>query len=378
MTMRIPLFKILWDEADIEAVTRAIKEGGHWAIGENVALFEEKIAEYLGSKYCVTFNSGTSALHAILLAYGVGPGDEVIVPSFTFIATANAALYVGARPVFADIEEKTLGLDPDDVRSKITEKTKAIIPVHYAGCSCLIEELGEIAQHHNLILIEDAAEALGASVNDKKVGTFGNAGVISFCQNKVATTGEGGALLTDSADIWEKLKLVRSHGRSDDSDYFSSSKQTEYVSLGYNFRMSNITAALGISQLDKLDRLIELRRKNALAMSERLSKVGQITAPTAPHGFYHVYQMYTIAVKNGLRDSLMQHLSEEGISTKVNFTPVHQTYLYSNELEYDCQLSVTENMAQQVLTLPMYPTLASEEIDCIASAVEEFFELATE
>jgi len=376
--MRIPLFRIFWDEEDVEALTRVIKEGGHWAIGANVALFEDKIAEHLGIKYCVTFNSGTSALHAILLAYGVGPGDEVIVPSFTFIATANAALYVGARPVFADIEEKTLGLDPDDVKRKITEKTKVIIPVHYAGCSCLIEDLVKIAQDHNLILIEDAAEALGASVSNKKVGTFGNAGVISFCQNKVATTGEGGALLTNSADIYEKLKLIRSHGRSEDSDYFSSPKQTDYMTLGYNFRMSNIIAALGISQLNKLDKLIELRRKNALMMSEKLSKVDKVTTPSAPDGFYHVYQMYTIVVKNGLRDGLMKHLTKRGITTKVNFTPVHQTYLYSSKLKYNCQLSVTENMAQQVLTLPMYPTLESEEINYIARAVEEFFELETE
>lgn len=190
MTWKIPLFKIYWDKEDIKAVTEAIKGGMNWAVGSNVEKFEKMIAKYIGAKYCVVFNSGTSALHATLLAYGIKEDDEVIVPSFTFIATANAPLFVGAKPVFADIEEETYGLDSEDVKEKITKKTKAIIPIHYGGCPCKIMELREVADDHNLILIEDAAESLGARIGDKKVGTFGDSTMLSFCQNKIITTGD--------------------------------------------------------------------------------------------------------------------------------------------------------------------------------------------
>ena len=169
MTWKIPLFKIYWDGEDVEVVTEAIKAGMNWAVGPNVEQFEDLIAKYVGTKYTVTFNSGTSALHAALLAHGIKAGDEVIVPSFTFIATANAPLFVGAKPVFADREEETFGLDPEDVKEKITEKTKAIMPIHYGGCACKIRELKEIAEDNNLLLIEDAAESLGARIKNKKV-----------------------------------------------------------------------------------------------------------------------------------------------------------------------------------------------------------------
>ncbi len=373
MGWRIPLFKIYWDEEDLEAVNKALRRGTNWATGPEVAQFEEKLSEYLGTKYGVAFNSGTSALHAVLLAYGIGAGDEVIVPSFTFIATANAALFVGAKPVFADIEEKTYGLDPKDVERKITSKTKAILPVHYGGCPCLIEELKEIAQRHNLILIEDAAEAVGASINGRKVGTFGHSAIVSLCQNKIITTGEGGAVITSSKELYEKLKLTRSHGRSEILDYFSSPASPDYVTLGYNFRMSNITAALGLAQLSKVDKIITMRREKARLMNQKLSPIEGIIPPPSPDGFYHVYQLYTIRVQNDLRNKLLNYLAERGIMTKVYFPPVHKTHFYKNELKYDCNLPVTEDISQQVLTLPIYPLLADEEIEHIVTEVTDFF-----
>lgn len=370
---RIPLFQIYWDEEDVRMVNEAIRKGAYWATGPNIQEFENRLAHYIGTNYAVTFNSGTSALHAILLAYGIGSGDEVIVPSFTFISTANAPLFVGAKPVFADIEEKTLGLEPEDVKRKISKRTKAIIPIHYAGCPCLIEELKEIAQDYNLILIEDAAEALGASINGRKAGAIGDSAILSFCQNKIITTGEGGAVVTNSKEIYERLKLTRSHGRLETSDYFSSSEYMDNVTLGYNFRMSNITAALGIAQLSKVGKIIEMRRKNAQLMSQKMTHIEEIAVPHPPEGFYHVYQMYTIRVKNGLRDKLMKYLAERGIMAKVYFYPVHLTHFYRNELKYNCELPVTEDMSQRVLTLPMYPTLTEEEIDYIAKMINSFF-----
>lgn len=375
MDWKIPLFKIYWDEADIKMVNTAIQSGMFWAIGPNIEKFEDMVAQYIGTKYALVFNSGTSALHATLLACGIGQEDEVIVPSFTFIATANAPLFVGAKPVFADIEEKTLGLDPQDVVRKITTMTKVIIPIHYGGCPCLITELRKIAREHNLILIEDAAESLGATVNGKKVGSFGDAAILSFCSNKVITTGEGGAIVTDSIDTYEKLKLIRSHGRAETANYFSSTDYMDYVTLGYNFRMSDITAALGIAQLEKIDRVIEMRRRNAELLSTKLSRIAGIEVPHPPDSFFHVYQMYTIKVKGReeKRDALSAYLAERGIMTKVYFSPVHFTHFYKNELRYNCELTITERVSQQVLTLPMYPTLTEDEIDYIADSIAAFF-----
>lgn len=376
MARNIPLFKIYWDEQDVERVSEVIKSGANWATGPNVQEFENRLAQYVGSKYALVFNSGTSALHAILVAYNIGEGDEVIVPSFTFIATANCALFVGARPVFADIEESTYGLDPEDVEEKITPKTKAIMPVHYSGLACHIEELAQIARKRNLLLIEDAAESLGASVGGKKVGKFGDAAMFSFCAPKVITTGEGGALVTDSTETYEKLKLIRSHGRVETADYFATSEYLEYVTLGYNFRMSNILAALGIAQLEKIDRIIQMRRERAAHMSEKLSSVGEISLPTAPDNFFHLYQMYTIRVKgdNGQRDALMKYLNQSGIGAKVYFPPVHLAQFYREN--FGCKsgdLPVTERLSQHVLTLPMYPHITDDEIEYIAEKIKEFF-----
>lgn len=374
--MKVPLFRIFWDDEDVRAVNEVIKRGMYWTTGPQSKEFERMIAEYIGTKYAVVFNSGTSALHAAVLAHNIKEGDEAIVPSFTFIATANALLFAGAKPVFADIESKTFGLDPEDVKEKITDRTKAIIPIHYGGSPCLIRELKEIAEDHNLILIEDAAESFGAKIKNKKVGTFGDSAMLSFCQNKVITTGDGGALVTDSKEVYEKLKLIRSHGRLENSDYFSSWKRMDYVTLGYNYRMSDIIAALGIAQLEKVDKIIEMRRNNAEYMSEKLSGIRNMLPPKPLYDYYfHVYQMYTVRMKGGegARDNLAKCLAEKGIMTKVYFYPVHLTHFYKNGLNYDCKLPVTEEISRQVLTLPMYPSLTTEEMDYVGEETKAFF-----
>lgn len=375
MTWKIPLFKIYWDEEDIKNVTEVIKRGSYWATGPEIQEFEDKISDYVGTKYVVTFNSGTSALHAILLAYEIKQDDEIIVPSFTFISTANAPLFVGAKPVFAEIEDKTYGLDPDDVKERITPNTKAIIPIHYGGCSCLINELKEIAEDHNLLLIEDAAESLGAKIKDKKVGTFGDSAMLSFCQNKVITTGEGGAIVTDSKEIYEKLKLIRSHGRLETQDYFSSTGYIDYVTVGYNFRMPTMTATLGLSQIKKIDKVIQMRQHKAEYMTKKISKNKRITLPSPPPDYFHIYQMYAMRINNNLRDDLMKYLSEKGIMAKVYFPPIHLTHFYRNEFGYKGgELPITEKISDQVLSLPMYPTLMEKEINYIAEEIDNFLE----
>ena len=375
MDWKIPLFKIYWDEEDVRMVTDTIRRGMSWAIGPHIEKFEAMLADYVGTKYAVVFNSGTSALHAALLAHGIGEGDEVIVPSFTFIATANAPLFVGAKPVFADIEEGTYGLDSEAVKRKITGKTKAIIAVHYGGSPCKIRELQKIAKDYRLVLIEDAAESLGASVDGDKVGTFGDSAMFSFCGPKIITTGEGGVIVTNSSSVLEKMQLIRSHGRLQTQNYFSSAEYLDYVTVGYNFRMSDITAALGIAQLKKIAQIIKMRRENSAYITQKLSEIAEIKVPSPPQESYHIYQMYSIEIRDGkkTRDDLASYLNKKGIMTKVYFEPVHQTHFYRHELGYDDKLPVTERIAAQTLTLPMYPSLEQEEMDFIVENVKSFF-----
>ncbi|MEL7669217.1 DegT/DnrJ/EryC1/StrS family aminotransferase [Methanobacterium sp.] len=374
MKWKIPLFKIYHDDDDIQSVTNIIKNGSHWATGTEIQLFENEISQYIGRKYAVTFNSGTSALHTLLLAHDIKDNDEVIVPSFTFISTANAPLFVKAKPVFAEIEDKTCGLDPEDVKEKITPKTKAIIPIHYGGNPCLIRELKEIADDYNVLLIEDAAESLGAKIKDKKIGSFGDSAILSFCQNKVISTGEGGAVVTDSKEIYEKLKLIRSHGRLDAQDYFSSTNYMDYLTLGYNFRMPTMCAALGLSQLKKIDSIIKMRRSNSSYLSKKLSK-NDIIIPKSPLNYYNVHQLFTIRIEEQ-RDDLIEYMSNKGIMTKVYFSPVHLTHFYQKKLGYKIgDLPVTEKISNQVLSLPMYPTLTKREMDYIAENIEKFLKV---
>lgn len=374
MDWKIPLFKIYSDNSDIENVSRVIERGSNWANGPEIREFENDISEYIGTKYALTFSSGTSAMHALLLANEVGHGDEVIVPSFTFIATASTPLFVNAKPVFVEIEDRTYGIDPEDLKERITSKTRAIIPVHYAGCPCLIKEIKEIADDYNLFLFEDAAESFGARIKNQKVGSFGDAGIFSFCQNKIITTGEGGAIVTDSKEMYEKLKLIRAHGRLQTQDYFASSENIDYVALGYNFMMSTITAALGISQIKKVNKIIELRRDKAAYMNEKLSKIEGISLPMPAYDFYHVYQMYSIRVHENIRNDLTRYLSQKGIFTKVYFSPVHLTEFYQKRLGYTYgQLPITEKLSNQFLSLPMFPTLTELEMDYIVEEITNYF-----
>ncbi|MBR1368137.1 aminotransferase DegT [Methanocalculus chunghsingensis] len=372
MTWNIPLFKMYYDEDDIESVSAALRSGMNWAVGSEVTSFENELAEYIETSYCLTFNSGTSALHTALLAHGIGEGDEVIVPSFTFIATANAPLFVGARPVFADVEKTTLGLDPDSVLAQITPRTRVIMPVHYGGCPCMIRELREIADDHNLILIEDAAEALGASIEGEMVGSYGDSSMLSFCQNKVITTGEGGALVTDDRDLYERSKLIRSHGRLETADYFSSCVSMDYITLGYNFRLSNIAAALGRAQLRKVEGIIAMRKAIAGLYTTLLQeKVPEISVMSPPGGYMHVNQLFSVRVPQ--RDVLMKYLAEQGIMSKIYFDPVHLTHLYRSLPGYEVSLPVTEMVAGDILSLPIYPGMPEEEIIRVVDTIAEYY-----
>lgn len=374
--MMIPLFKIYWDKKDISKISKVIASGKNWAVGDNIEKFEEILAKYTGRQYAVVFNSGTSAQHALMLALGFKEGDEIIVPSFTFISTANCVLFVKAKPIFADINKGNLGLDPEDVIKKITPKTKAIMPIHYGGNVCAIEKLKEIAKKNNIILIEDAAESLGATINSKMVGSFSDHAILSFCQNKIVTTGEGGAILTDSKEVYQKLKLLRSHGRCGDNAYFESNYNPDYITLGFNWRMSNIAASLGIAQMAKIEKIIKLRRKAADYYNKNLKKIKGVSLIQQEKNIKEVYQMYTIIIDGGLakREALKRFLEDKGIACKVYFSPVHLTSFYKKELNSkQGDLPVTEEMADKVLSLPIYPTITKSELKYITNQIKTFF-----
>jgi perosamine synthetase len=373
MNWKIPLFEIYWDKDDIQSISQVIKRGSYWTTGPETIQLEKKIAEYVGAKYALTFNSGTSALHADLIAHQVA-GGEIIVPSFTFISTANSVLLADAKPIFAEIEDESYGLDPEDVKEKITTKTKAILPVHYGGAPCKeIKALREIAEDHNLLLIEDAAESLGSRINKKMIGTFGHSAIFSFCQNKIITAGEGGLTVTDSKQLFEKLKLIRSHGRLENqNNYFSTTREFDYLQIGYNFRMSSISAALVLSQFKKIEKIIKMRREKAKYYDKKLSTIEKIKTPSYTKNHYHVYQMYTIQLHDEIRrNTLQNNLTKAGIMTKVYFTPVHLTTFYKEKFNYrKGDLPITEQISKQVLTLPLYPTLTIKEMDQVIDIIK--------
>ena len=352
MKWKIPLYKIFTDREDNRAVNKVLQRGMDWAIGHEIADFEKKITNYIGTKYCVAFNSGTSAGHAALLAININSG-EVIVPSFTFISTANWPLMVNAKPKFVDIEEENFGLSPERVKVEITKNTKAIIPIHYGGLPCKIGEINRIARNKKITLIEDCAESFGAKIKGVSVGTFGQMSVFSFAPNKILTTGEGGVICTDSRKIFEKLQLIRSHGRKVNENYFKTSRLPDYISIGYNWRMSSMTAALGLSQFDKLDRIIQLRRRHARFYVLKLKKIKEVTLPDEPKDHLHVYQLFTIQLKNNLiRNKLQKFLADRGIMTKIFFEPIHLSNFYKKSGFGKKSLPNTEKISQTVLSLP--------------------------
>jgi len=372
----LPLYKIYSDDEDLSLITKVIKRGHSWAIGPEIEEFENAISKLVGVDYCACMNSGTSALHAVLLAYGVGSSDEVITSSFSFISTANSILFVNSKPIFADIEDTAFGLDPASVSKKITSSTRVILPMDYGGQSCQISELKKISNENNVLLIEDAAEGLGSSINGKMVGSQSDASIFSFCGNKVLTTGEGGAVVTNSKQVYEKIKLIRSHGRVDPINYFDNPSQNEYIDIGYNWRMSSLTASLGITQIQKLSKIIKMRQENAKYLSSHLSRHEKITVPKILKNSDHIFQLYTIRLpEKKIRDDLHDFLTKRRIFSKVYFSPIHLTSFYKKKFgTQKGDLPKTEEISDQVLTLPLYPNMTKEEKELLINTISEFFE----
>jgi dTDP-4-amino-4,6-dideoxygalactose transaminase len=337
----------------------------------------KKIASFVGSKFVVSFNSGTSALFSALVAYDI-KDYEVIVPSFTFISTANAVMLAGGKPVFCESESETFGLDICSVVQKVSPKTKAVINIQYGGSGSRdTEKIRAFCKENNIIFIEDAAESLGAKIHGKFVGTFGDAGMFSLCQNKIISCGEGGVIVTDSQELYERLILLRSHGRVDieGQDYFSSINDSDYICLGYNFRLSSALSALASSQLDKIEKIIEKRKEVAEIYDYYLRDVEEIRCPIKLPGFSHIYQMYSILLPDEKkRNSLQKFLESERIMTKVYFFPIHLKSFYKTKYDYKTgDLKNTENISNRILTLPIYVNMSKDDILFVIEKIKEFF-----
>ncbi len=354
-------------EDEIKAVVEVLRSG-QLAHGPVVGEFERAFSEYLGVPYTVAVSNGTVALYLALKALGVGDGDEVIVPDFTFIATASMVVAAGAKPVFADIDLRTYTIDPEDVKKKISERTKAIIVVHLYGHPANMEELIDITREYNIYLIEDCAQSHGAEFKGAKTGTFGDVATFSFYATKNLTMGEGGAVVTKNKEIAEKVMLLRNHGQV--SRYY-------HTIIGWNFRLTSIQAALGLQQLRKLDKMNSRRREIANTYLEKLQDIADIVLPAEMPWAKHVYHQFTIWVKkSGLRSKLIEYLKSKGIQTAVHYPrPLHlQPALSEFSHKSDLCPNSTE-ASKHVLSLPMHPGLTDEEIHYVAKTVREFFSL---
>lgn len=352
----IPISRPIIGEEERAAVMEALSSG-QLAQGPRVREFEERFAEWSGTKYAVATTSGTTALHTAMLAHNIGPGDEVVTSSFSFVASANCILYAGATPVFADIEQDYYTIDPDDIARSITPRTRAIVVVHLFGQACDMEAIARIAEKHNLLIVEDACQSHGAKLNGLMVGAWGTA-CYSFYPTKNMTTIEGGMLTTNDLKVAEQARLIREHG---------SPKRYVHERIGFNFRMTDPQAAVGLGQLKKLDGWNKQRQSNAEYLSERLAALEGITVPAIREKADHVFHQYTIRVRD--RAGLIERLTQNGIGHGVYYpTAIHQQPVY-RQLGYQYQLPQTEAACEEVLSLPVHPALSQADLDQIVEAV---------
>jgi len=350
-------------DRDIKEAVWAVLDSGWYILGERVAQFEQRFANFCGTKHAVCTSSGTAAIFLSLHALGVGPRDEVIVPSFSFVATASPVLHVGAKPIFVDIALRTYTLDPNEVEKKLSKRTKVIIPVHLYGHPADMDSILEIAEKKNLFVLEDACQAHGAEYKGKRVGGIGHIACFSFYPSKNMTVcGDGGIVTTDNEEVAEKIRVLRNHGRL-----------AKYVHeiLGYNLRFNEIQAAIGLKQLEKLPGWNEIRRKTAQAYNKSLS--GLVTTPIEERWAKHAYYMYVIRTEK--RTALQEFLKKHGVSTGIHYpVPIHKQPATSGIVDSNLKLKNTEESAVTVLSLPMYPQLTQLETEYVCEKIVLFHE----
>jgi perosamine synthetase len=360
--MYLPVAAPMFAGNELKYVSDCVLTGWVSSAGKYVTEFEKVFSNFCDTEFAISTSSGTSALHLALLSIGVGKGDEVIVPSFTFISTANAVKFTGATPVFVDSEIETWNINPQEIEKAITEKTKAVIPVHLYGHPAAMDQIKEIAQKNNLIIIEDAAEAHGALYKKKKVGSLGKIGIFSFYGNKTITTGEGGMVVTDDKHLAEKICILRDHGMDPEKRY-------SHSVLGYNYRMTNIQAALGVAQMENIDQIIAQKRSNSLLYSQGLKEIPGITLPPQADWAKNIYWLYSILIDEkefGVSaHELGNKLKEMNIDTRPLFPPIHQQPIYDTKQF----LPVSEMLSYRGLSLPSSVSLCKNEIQRIIETI---------
>jgi len=359
----IPVAEPVLTGNELAYVSDCITSGWVSSIGQYVTRFEQDFARFCGVKHGVATSNGTTALHLALVVLGIGPGDEVIVPSLTFIATANAVAYTGARPVFADSEPRTWNLDPADVARKVTPRTRAIIPVHVYGHPADMEAINAIARQHNLLVIEDAAEAHGAEFKGRRVGSLGHVAAFSFYGNKIITTGEGGMLTTNDDDLADRARQLRDHAMSSTRRYW-------HFAIGYNYRLTNIQAALGVAQMERVEEFIARKRAIARLYNELLDGTPGVILPVEEPWAVNVYWMYSILVAESAcisRDELAAHMRMRGVDSRPFFHPIHTLPPYAAGQS----LPVAERLARQGINLPSSAALSDDDVHRVVQVIHE-------
>ncbi len=357
----ISIAKPIMENEEKKAVLEVL-ESGMLAMGPRVAAFEEAFARMCGTHFAIATSNGTTALHIALLAHGIRAGDEVITAPFTFIASGNTILFVGAKPIFVDIDARTFNIDTGKIEAAITLHTKAILPIHLYGLCCDMDAILEIAKKHNLVVIEDACQSHGAAYKGKKAGSFGT-GTFSFYPTKNITSAEGGMITTDDAGLAEKCRVLRNHGMR---------KRYYHEELGFNFRMTDVHAAIGLAQLQKLERFNAQRQANAAFYNANLK--GVIT-PYVPSDCVHVYHQYTIRVPDGKRDALREYLKDKEIGTEIYYpVPIHQQSFYMEKFGSAQYFPESEQAAAEVLSIPVHPGLTQADLECVVTAINAFME----
>lgn len=372
----IPYGRQTIEEDDIQAVADVLRSD-YLTTGPKIAEFEKMVADYVGAKYAVAISNGTSALHAACFAAGIQPGDEVITTPLTFAASSNCVLYCGGTPVFADVDPKTYNIDPEDIRRKITDKTKAIIAVHLAGQPCDMDEIHKIAKEHDLIVIEDGAHALGSVYKGKKVGTLSDMTTFSFHPVKPITTGEGGMIVTDNEEFYQKMMLFRSHGITRDENLMTRNDGSwfyQQLDLGYNYRITDIQCALGCSQMKKLDRFLARRKEIVARYNEAFADCENIIIPYQLPETESGWHLYIVQLKNCDRRKVFEALREQGIAVNVHYIPVYMHPYYQEHGYKDVHCRNAEEIYSHIVSLPLYPTLTLEEQQYVIETLKHVIE----
>lgn len=372
----IPYGKQTIEQDDIQAVVDVL-QSDFLTTGPKIAEFEQTVADYVGAKYAVAISNGTSALHAACFAAGIGPGDEVITTPLTFAASANSVLYCGGTPVFADVDPKTYNIDPEDIRRKITDRTKAIIAVHLAGQPCDMDAIHSIAREHGLIVIEDGAHALGSVYKGKKVGSMSDMTTFSFHPVKPITTGEGGMIVTDKENFYKKMVLFRSHGITRDDSMMTRNDGPwfyQQFDLGYNYRITDIQCALGCSQMKKLDRFLARRKEIVARYNEAFADCDNIITPYQLSDTESGWHLYIVQVKNCDRRQVFEAMREKGIGVNVHYIPVYMHPYYQEHGYENVHCANAEEIYSHIISLPLYPGLTSEQQDYVIDTLKSLCE----